>query len=75
MDTLTDTKRFRNKGKLALGCYFNTKLAEFHHRTRLFTFLIALFGLALFGRHNRDTRQVFLITVLGLAGFLLGRHD
>ena len=72
--TLTNTERFRNKGKFTFRCHFNTKFAQFHHGTRLFTFLITLFGFALFRRDNRDTRQMFFIAILGFAGFFLGWH-
>lgn len=54
----TDTKRFGNECKLALGSYFNTKLSKLDNGTRFFAFLSTLFGLASFGADNGDSREM-----------------
>ena len=72
---LTDTERFRDKGKLALWANFNTKLSQLDNGTGLFTFLVALFGLALGSVDNGDTGQPSVIFAAGcLTGLLLRWH-
>lgn len=72
---LTDTKRLCDKGKLALRTNFDTKLSQLNNRAGLFTFLVALFGLALGSVDNSDTGQPCVVfAARGLASLLLRWH-
>ena len=72
----TDAKWLRNKGKFTLGTNLNTELSELYNRTGLFTFLVALLGLAFLGIDNRDTGQVLFLSGFGFTAtaLFLRRH-